>query len=280
MLQCCNDANAWDRSLRKEYPDDNNNSSLYWEAAIELLDVSTKLNLPFVRKSAISALKCLFPTDLIDGRIPTFQPIIAGFRQQSDEKMFYRIFPIKAIHFFHEHGVPSMLPMAYYHAAQLSVEDIVNGVECGDVVWKLNPVDMMKVLKGRDKLKTSRRQVLFPWLNDKMLDGGPERGSATCGLDLMFNGNYCWENFMEIYSKFNRSGFLDDNTNGLQCLSGAAQDIFPEYVCHGCWSGALSEMSIGEGKNWTSLPGYFGFEGWDAVKSLQEDVDRGWEGDY
>jgi len=204
---------------------------LYWEAAVELLDVSTKLNLYEVRKSVISALECLFPTNITEDRIPKFRPIIAGYKHQAEEKMFYRTFPIKAIKLFHEHGVPSMLPMAYYHAAQLSLDDIVNGVEDGGVLWKLDTIDTIKVLKGRDKLKTSRRQVLFPWLDDKLVEGAD---IVTCEKEVMLNNNDCWGNFMEIYSKFNKSGFLDDITNGLQGLSENAETIFGRYFCERC----------------------------------------------
>lgn len=268
--------------LRAEYPDIHDDSCLYWEAAIELLDVSTKLNLHEVRKSVISALGCLFPTEITEYRIPKFRPIIAGYQDQVEEKMFYRTFPIKAINLFHEHGVPSMLPMAYYHAAQLSLEDIVNGVEDGGILWKLNTVDIIKVLKGREKLKTSRRQVLFPWLDDKLVEVGrdSEAGSATCERKLTLNGNYCWENFMEIYSQFNRSGFLDNITNGLQGLSENAEKIFGHYVCERCRSDALRLLRAGELENWGNLPEYFGFEDWDAVKKLQENIDRGWEDEY
>lgn len=194
--------------------------------------------------------------------------------------MFYRTFPIKAINLFHEYGVPSMLPMAYYHAAQLSVEDIINGVEDRGVLWKLDAVDIIKVLKGREILKISRRQVLFPWLDDKLIEGGPDAGSAECEKEIMLNGNYCWENFIEIYSQFNKTKFLDDITNGLQGLSENAEKIFGRYVCEKCWSDALRLLRIGERKNWESLPEYFGFEDWSAVKKLQENIDRGWEGKY
>ena len=173
-----------------------------------------------------------------------------------------------------------MLPMAYYHAAQLSLEDIVNGVEVGNTLWKLDPVDIIKVLKGREKLRTSRRQVLFPWLDEKMIEEGPRRGCATCEMTYMCNSNYCWKNFMEIYSEFNRSGFLDDVNNGLEGLSKAAKNIFKRYFCQKCWLDASHLMSAGELKNWENLPKYFGFEDWDSVKKLQEGVDRSWNGEY
>ncbi|KAF8813699.1 hypothetical protein BYT27DRAFT_7180448 [Phlegmacium glaucopus] len=261
-------------------PDSSGDYWLYWEAAIALLDVSTKLNLHVIRKSTISALECLFPTDMTGNEIPKFRPVIAGYKYQRDETMFCRTFPIKAINLFHEHDVPSLLPMAYYHAAQLSLEDIVNGVKDGNVLWKLNSTDVMKVLKGREILKTSRRQVLFLWLDDKKMEGEQEEGSADCEIKLMLNGNYCWENFRDIYLQFNRSGFLDDITNGLQCLSDAAEDLFRGYVCQGCWSDAMHSMDVGKRKNWANLPEYFGFEDWDAVKKMQESVDSGWDGTY
>lgn len=250
---------------------------MYWEAAIALLDVSTKLNLCEIRKSTISALECLFPTDITGDQVPKFRPVIAGYRHQSDEKMFYRTFPIKAIKLFHEHGVPSMLPMAYYHAAQLSVEDIVNGVEDDGVLLKLDSIDTMKVLKGREKLRRSRRLVLFPWFENK-IDQGSE--SATCEGELMLNNNFCWENFMDIYFQFNRSGFLDDMTNGLQGLSGTAESVLRRYLCATCWSESIRLISAGERKNWEDLPDCFGFESWNSVKKLQESADRSWNGEY
>ena len=236
-----------------------------------------KLNLYEIRKSAISALECLFPTQITENHIPKFRPIIAGYQHEAEEKVFYRTFPIRAIIAFHEHDVPLMLPMAYYHAAQLSLEDIVNGVEDGGVLWKLDAVDIIKVLKGREILKTSRRQVLFPWLDDKMVEG-PDDG-ATCEKELI-NGNYCWENLMEMYSKFNKSGFLDDSTNGLQGFSEKAERIFGYYVCERCRSDALRLLRAGERRNWESLPEYFGLEDWTTVKKLQENIDKGWEGEY
>jgi hypothetical protein len=243
---------------------------LYWEAAIELLDVSMKLNLYEIRKSVISALECLFPTKITEDRIPKFRPIIAGYQHEAEEKVFYRIFPIRAINAFHEHGVPLMLPMAYYHAAQLSLEDIVNGVEDGGILWKLDVVDIVKVLKGREILKTSRRQVLFPWLDDKIVQGPDD--DATCEKELI-NDNYCWENLMEMYSKFNKSGFLDDSTNDLQGFSEKAERIFGYYVCERCRSEALRSLRAGERRNWESLPEYFGLEDWSAVKKLQENIE-------
>ena len=173
-----------------------------------------------------------------------------------------------------------MLPMAYYHAAQLSLEDIVDGVEDNGVLWKLDSVDIIKVLKGRERLKTSRRQILFSWLDERMVENGPEHGDNTCEAELMLNGHSCWGNFIEIYSKFNRSGFLDDIPNGLQGISETAERLLQRYLCQMCSSDAIHSIAVGENKNWTNLPRYFGFDDWDVVKKLQENIDRGWEGEY
>ena len=71
-------------------------------------------------------------------------------------------FRIKALNLFHEHGMPSMLPMPISCRSY-----IVKG-------WRCNTVGVIKVLIGPKFLRTSRRQVLrvFPWFFDKLVEGG------------------------------------------------------------------------------------------------------------
>jgi hypothetical protein len=233
-----------------------------------------KFNIPVLRSSAIEALKLLFPCSIQGHR---FQPVLGGVKTQVEKKLLLRLFPIQAVNLFRECYIPALMPMAYYHAAQLSIEDIVNGVTRSDgVTERLNAFDMMRVLQGRDHLKTSRRTTTFRWLNDFVVDGKSKPPTYRCPDAPVQGGDTCFFFLLRLYIDFNRSGLMDSRTDGIKPLSKNSRRLVQSHLCFSCWNECSKKMTQGLQDNWSKLPSYFGWNTWDDVIIAQEREDEAW----
>lgn len=252
----------------------NGPDQLHWPATMALLDVSHKLDLPDVRRCAFEALELLFPCG------PNFKsskPAIQGIKTKKDRRLFLRLFPLQAINLFRFHNISALMPMAYYHAAQLPIEDIVNGVIRGDGVREtICAFDITKVLEGRERLKISRRSTVFGWLNTLTPDGKVRRPSRDCENSPLGSGDTCFYYLLRVLLDFNRTGFLDERTDGLESLSEAAHVVFESHLCEFCWGAVQDKLRRGLQKNWGELPKYFGFTGWEDVMESQGIQDAAW----
>jgi len=209
----------------------------------------------------------LFPSK----KVPTsFKPIIGGIDTEERQKRFYRIFPIEAVNIFSNYSwsydYTAFLPMAYYHASQLSIEDIMDGVQDGHKLVKLDPQHIPVLLKGREAVFKSRRGLTFSWLDRRLGDYGPTNGSPGCSNAQSQKGReHCYRFLQRLYGHFRKTGFLDGHANALEGLNENAKGLFKYYMCSSCYEGVLSEAEESLRINWRRLPGYFGLESWEAV---------------
>ncbi|KAF8972904.1 hypothetical protein BDZ97DRAFT_1912510 [Flammula alnicola] len=238
-------------TLSRTLPDCND--WLHWDAAVSLLKTSHALDLKNVRRAALKALECLFPSTLEPS---PHHPIIAGLSLQRRGN-FRRVFPIQALALFHDTGVDEMLPMAYYHAAQLSVVDIVNGVRDGDELIKLSDKDTLVVLGGREMLRTSRRRVTFFWISLIMADYGLQTASPECTQWRQSHGLYCYGFLRQVFIAYDISRYLE-GPNALEILPRKACDILQAHLCKHCWEQVEGMIDYGLQTNRKRLAGYFG----------------------
>ncbi|RDB17623.1 hypothetical protein Hypma_001062 [Hypsizygus marmoreus] len=262
--------------LLKKAKSTNGRDILYWKAAVALLEASHKLSLGGLRMRVIEALRTLFHCDALFN--PT-KPAIGGIRTHKGKTIMPRVFPLQAINLFREYNIPSLTPMAYYYAAQLSVQDIVHGVVRRDGEREvLCPYDMTQVITGRELLKLSRRTVLFGWLNNLTRDGRHVKPSEECTeLPLESSGDTCFNYLMRMLMDFNRNLFLDSRTDALQSLPQVSNVFLTRHLCASCRVRVQEQMEAAIQANWQELPNYFGFKGWQDVMDRQKSVDAGWD---
>lgn len=240
-----------------------------------VLSASHKLDLPTQRRLAIAALQLLFPCD-IDSYRPV-RPTIRGVKAKERET-FLRTFPLQAINAFRDFDLPAFGPVAYYLAAQLSIEDIVNGVPRGDDTTEtICAYDITRVLEGREKLRASRRSTVFSWLDNITPDGKPKRPCDACDNVPSWGGDTCFYYLLRTSIDFNRNGFLDTKTEALEGLPEKACGVLKEHLCEHCWEEVKKWMQKGLDDNWCKLPTYFGLEGWDQLIAAQAMSDAAWE---
>lgn len=247
---------------------------LHWEGTMAVLSASHKLDLPTQRRLAIAALQLLFPCD-IDSYRPV-RPTIRGVKAKERET-FLRMFPLQAINAFRDFDLPAFGPVAYYLAAQLSIEDIVNGVPRGDDTTEtICAYDITRVLEGREKLRASRRSTVFSWLDNITPDGKPKRPCDACDNVPSWGGDTCFYYLLRTSIDFNRNGFLDTKTEALEGLPEKAWGVLKEHLCEHCWEEVMKWMQKGLDDNWRKLPTYFGLESWDQLIAAQAMSDAAW----
>lgn len=180
-----------------------------------LLDVSHKLDLHDVRLEAFEALRLLFPCGP-DYRL-SIKPAIQGIKTKRARQLFLRVFPPQAINLFRKYNISSLMLMAYYHAAQLSVKDIVSGVVGADGVKVTTcAYDITKVLERRDHLKWSRRFIVYGWLNTLTSDGKPRLIGEDCENGPAFEtGETCFCYILRMLMELKSSEYLDTRTDTL-----------------------------------------------------------------
>jgi len=255
---------------------------VYWEANAALLQASKAYDFEAIRQDAIAALQYLLPTT---GKPERHKAIIAGLRTKETER-FLRFFPLQAINLCHECEIPAMLPMAFYHAAQCPIEDILNGVEDnhGQLV-KLDPVDVLTLLKGREKLQASRRR-LFDCIDNRFADFQPNReGVYPEPICLRESTHYwgksdaCMQLLADITRRFRKSTFLE-GYNILDGLSYVGFTSLKRNLCPACRDIILPKICEGILKDWDLLPSYFGLGSWEDVKKQEKMWKEAYDGNY
>ncbi|KAF8160912.1 hypothetical protein B0H34DRAFT_672987 [Crassisporium funariophilum] len=257
-----------DRHLR------NGTRWLFWESAVTLLKVAKVLDLEIIHQDVIKALKTLLPNT---AERKSFRPTIAGLRNKNEEKMFSRTYPMQAIKLIHEYDLPAMLPMAYYHAAQLSIEDILTGVKDGDVLWKLDSDDVLRVIEGRENLKLARREDLFSWMPRRVAQGLIH---SSCISEVGKSGRPCQSFLNELSNLYNQTGYLDLYPTALESFTPEEKHEYRDYLCGRCWREIQEMYAVCLQATWAKLPSYFGLQDWDAVTAAQDHANKAWDGRY
>ncbi|KAG5646826.1 hypothetical protein DXG03_002203 [Asterophora parasitica] len=250
-------------------------ASLHWGSAVSLLHLSHMFDLVSVRTLVIDAFKLVFPSRF--SSILAF-PALAGIKPD-DRELFLRTYPLQAINLFRRYNLTSLLPMAYYRAAQLDIADIVAGVVCADGTRVTIPSsDVITIMEGRELLRRSRRTVSLRYLNDYLDDNEPEPPSPDClNTSSRFTGDTCAQFLVKVVSDFNSSGYMDSKTDVLNMLPTNAHDIFELNLCGDCFDKVSTEISGGLVRNWKKLPSYFGWKDWKEITEAQKSEDKRYE---
>ncbi|KAF8995461.1 hypothetical protein BDQ17DRAFT_1430359 [Cyathus striatus] len=243
---------------------------IHWNACISLLRVSQRHGMKDLRCEVIKAFKLFFP---LSEKPTSFCPLVTGVTN-ADRTVFKRTFAIQAINAFHECDIPGLLPLAYYHAAQLPVQTILEGaMDTEGVVQKLDTHDIHIVLLGRESLKASRRTNLFGWLADMIGHGQGVKGCKECfGRSNLAFDDTCYGFMLRMYLDFHRHGFFD-TANSLEMLSGEALKTVTYALCTPCKETVLTNTKMGLEKSWKDIPKIFRWTGWKEVIDCQTKID-------
>lgn len=153
---------------------------------------------------------------ITDNHIYKFRSITAGFQDQVEEFIYitiYWTFRIKAINLFHDHGMPSMSPMAFI--TSLKYYEMEVPVYYESLIRSMIPSKFSTVEKF---WRVIERLGSFFWFNDKLVEGGRD---ATCHCERGMLGP-----FLGALLAIQRAGFP-----WWYRLSEKAETIFRHYVC-------------------------------------------------
>lgn len=252
---------------------------LYFEAALEVLVASVKLDHQEGREAALKGLETLFPTK---GKSVAFKPVIAGCRNKEEEELFYRTFPLQALPILDEYHVPAMLPIAYYHVALLPREDIMNGVTVDDKLIKLDASYVDVVLKAQDALRSDRDTVLFKWLHD-LVEGeqklGPRKATDKCADQNMRGNLPCFPFLERMLELSNKHGYIH-GTHSLEGFNDKGKEIIGEHLCYYCLEHVLEQADLCLEESWKHLPMCFGLPPWEELQKWQQTFAEGFAGNY
>ncbi|KAL0579750.1 hypothetical protein V5O48_002244 [Marasmius crinis-equi] len=242
-------------------------------AAMALLKGAHMLNLPKMRRAAMKGLHLMFPCDSGNDRWP---PVVHGMDVPAD--LFQRLFPIQAVNLFTQCEVPLFLPMAYYYASQLDIDDILFGVRRPDgSVEHLGDGDKSLVLKSRDKLSGIRKKYTHEWLAEH----GNERGDVEHELHGCWmktsphTGQTCFDFIQSIKRDWESSGFFER----MDCLNGLPQEalqILKRNICTSCYEEYHPRIVQGVWDAWWELPGAYGLGTWSDLTERQKKFSEGW----
>ncbi|KAJ3517645.1 hypothetical protein NLJ89_g371 [Agrocybe chaxingu] len=254
-------------TISKELPD--GSGYVYFEATLSLIRINEQLGLSKPREIAVAALKYLFPTTFR----PNFKQVTIAGLKLHEEEMFFRTFPIRAVNVITQYGLDALRPMAFYHASQLSMDDLFNGVRSGDdengaldriTDWQV----FRKIVEGRERIQSSRRKVLFEWLEVPVTAN--VRLSEECEQRRMKSRETCLGFLAEVCGEFRKTNFLDGRCDALLGLNPRGHELFEEHLCENCWPVAEGHIYEAARKNWEQLPEYFGLEPWETPEGQEE----------
>ncbi|CAA7261070.1 unnamed protein product [Cyclocybe aegerita] len=256
-------------TVSKELPD--GSGYVHFEAALSLIRINEQLGLSKPREVGVAALKYLFPTTFR----PNFEQVTIAGLKLHEEELFFRTFPIRAVNVITEYGLDDLKPMAFYHASQLSMDDLFNGVRSGDdesghldriTDWEV----FRKIVEGRERIQSSRRKVLFEWLEVPVTAN--VLLSEECEQRKMKSNETCLGFLAEVCGQFRKTNFLNGRCDGLLGLNPRGHELFEEHLCEVCWPVAEGHMYEAARKNWEQLPEYFGLEPWETIEEQDEEA--------
>ncbi len=201
------------------------------------------------------------------------------FGHNTPKDHFLRLYPLQMINIFNECGIVLYLPLAYYYAAQLSLEDIMFGVERPDGSREmLSDADKYLILNGKEELQLLRRNVTFEWLMMHTRTGPVEQHDLGCNGGLRKHGTTCYEFIQDMYEAFNGpwSDFLSTRYDALNTLAPELLDIIDENLCHACSNLFMPRVSEGLLQSLDQLPLMFCEKTWDELAQRQKELAAEW----
>lgn len=230
-----------------------------------MLALSEKCDALPMRVLARNAFSLLFPTNLRN-LVDFTPPAITGFDSLKAKADFKRTFAFEAINLIRDHELYGHLPMAYYHAAQHPIKDIMNGVESytlGERIT-LSFQDKRKVLEGREALTRARRMKTYKWLNSWDTKNHDAHDANPDRVDK------CESFVFHLLNAANTGGFLD-RPNALDGMSAHTTKILEKQMCPSCWK-SVGDLN-GRYRMADKLPECFGWRNWDEVSDQEKEAE-------
>ncbi|KAG6857780.1 hypothetical protein H0H87_004196 [Tephrocybe sp. NHM501043] len=225
-----------------------------------------------LRREAITTLKFLLPCG------PKYTPASAAITgvPKSAQSLLMRTLPFEVIRLCQEYDLPALLPMAFYHAAQLPIADIVGGIYgLGSSEEKQHSAAdlIIKIVTGRDQLKLAYRNVRLRYLNEFNPDNWTD--SEKCrGDDNKWD--HCTIYITKTLRQFNRDGFMDARTDVLDPMPQVRRKLCA-HLCSSCADNFNLSLEGGIASIWKRLPHYFDLGTWERVTEDQRAADRLYE---
>lgn len=255
------------------------------ENILDVLKLSCRFDLQVCRQQAIDALDEFFNLMwrhiMYKAPVPS-DPSVAIFGSPLTRPHAMSMLSFRMINVFQECEMVYFLPMAYYFAAQESVEDILCGVQLPDGSQEIiSRSDQLIVLRGRDGLRKIRRDTTFSWLFTHAGNTNSYLQSHGCdGKPPTLSGKTCYDFIMELYMFITSdSDFLNNRRDALDSISAPALDVMNGHLCSACQEYFDFQIRKDLAHSWSLLPKMFGDTTWEALRRAQIRVDGAWLGE-
>lgn len=216
-----------------------------------VLKISTKYDVPHLRKQFVTALTPYFPSTLLDF---DEAPEMPG---ESLDHVTAQLFRITNI--CKECDLPVLLPVAYFWICEVDMEKLLDGVkpEEEDSPITLTPANLRSVLLARDGLQHRTRQRNFSFIFDrsKSIHEGGIGLEATCTSPDRCN---------QFRESFIRPFFEADYLKPLSKIFGSG--VYLGFsLCDYCSEKTLTCTEEERAALWEDLPSIFGLADWETL---------------
>ncbi|GAW05530.1 hypothetical protein LENED_007393 [Lentinula edodes] len=252
------------------------------ENILDALLVSSRLDLPGIRTQAKEAIHDFFRTmwsHIIYCEPPPEYPVVAltGYTMGKDNAL--RVLCFRMIKVFRECELGYCMPMAYYFAAQQTHNDILDGIKLPDgSLLELDHDDKKKVLKGREMLRSLRRNVTFMWLIEHA--GYPKDYVLLhgCTSREFPKRKGCYDFIFDLYNLFfsPSSRLLEDRCDALESISFEAVETMKSHLCPECQVYFTDRIMYCLLASWGQIPRIFTGHTWDKLREKQIQIEANW----
>lgn len=191
-----------------------------------------------------------------------------------------------------EYEIDQLRPVAYYMCAQLPLRVIFHGIstrgnfdcdvvdepnyDVGDKLHRLEPGEIIRIMKGREFLSNCRRDDILGFLHHPTPDGFPGKPSPGCtsdehpGRDAWYD-NRCYNFLTTLWQTLtDRDPTLGrkDGLPALKVLDAELRAMMEQggVVCGSCREAMWKSMRKAQGDVWRRIPEAFGMGSWFDVE--------------
>ncbi|KAJ4468352.1 hypothetical protein J3R30DRAFT_3450513 [Lentinula aciculospora] len=252
------------------------------ENILDALLISSRLDLPGIRTQAKDAIYEFIRAmwiHIVDGVPPPEHPVIAltGYTMSKDSAL--SILSFRMINVFKECEVEYCMPIAYYLAAQQTHNDIWDGVKLPDgSLLELDLEDKKKVLKGREMLRSMRRNVTFRWLIEHAGQPKDYVQLHGCTSEAFPKGKGCYDFVFDLYTLFYSptSRLLEDRCDALDSVSFQANETIKGHLCPKCHVYFNDRIIRCLQASWSEIAKIFTGRSWGTLRERQNRIEDSW----